>query len=157
MDKETRAKYQKQYDELSPKSYYDFGRFCEERDRLWCLANIYCAIATVKTENSTHTIACCVENDAFDCWGDNTIKNEISSSFRGNVEVSDIKEVSHEEFSKLVGKSIAAFGDEWNRYSRFVKIVTTDNEAEKRRKELADKIEQYELDHEDDEEYSDFF
>ena len=156
MDEGTRANYQKKYDNLSSKDYYDFGRFCEERDRLWCLANIYCTIATVKTANSTHTIACCVENDAFDVWGNNTIKNEISSSFRCNVEITDIKEISHEEFSKLVRKSIADFGNEWNRYSRFVKIVSTDNETEKRRKELADKIEQYELDHED-EEYSDFF
>lgn len=156
MDKETRTKYQKQYDELDSGAYYDFSRFCEERDRLWCLATLYCATATVKTENSTNTVACCVEIDAFNCWGNGAIENEISSSFRGNVKVSDIKEISHEEFSKLVGKSIADFGEEWNRYSRFVKIVSTDNEVEKRRKELEDKIEKAMLDHEDDEEYFDF-
>jgi hypothetical protein len=155
MDKETREKYQKQYDNLSSKNYFDFGRFCEERDRLWCLANIYCAIATVKTANSTHTVACCVEYSAFNVWENDVIESEISSSFDCKVEVSNIKEVSHEEFSKFVGMSIADFGNKWNRYSRFVKIVSTDNEAEKRRKELADKLEEYELDHEDDE-YFDF-
>lgn len=150
MDEKTRQAYLDKYENLSSSSFYDFGKFCDERDRLWALANLVCATATVKSEKGTYKVGCCIDYEEYECWGLKEFNSEISNYFDGNVEVSDVTEVDTNEFSKLVGMSIVEFYRIWNKYSRFVKIISTTNETEKRKIERADEIEKYILDHEDE-------
>ena len=154
MTKEERAKYQELYDNISPNNFWDFGDYCDTRDKYLCLATTMCAVAVVKVNNNTYKVGCCYDY----YYGIDGIKHEISSFFSGylggaDIKFEEVKEVEHSDFGKLVGLSIVDFGNLYNRNSRYVKILETTNEAEKKKIELTEKLWDYELDHEDDEIY----
>lgn len=153
MTKEKRVEYQNRYDTIDPNKYWDFGKFCDDRDYYWCLGYAMCAVAVVKSENTTYKVGCCYDYE----WGIDGIKSEISSYFHFNlgadIEFVEVKEVEHSELSTLVKMSIVDFGNEYNKYSRFVKIIESSNKKEQKTAEFNDKFEKYELDHEDDDEF----